>query len=727
MVFTSILVSGVLLASATLAIDLTLSPGARGGDVVAAVVDRIRSKCIFPNDRLFLRRLAYVETRDGEDSRTYRAGYHGGIWQVDSLKLMVSQTCMSRTIRECNLIQSEFGINWPRVRWAELRKPLYSGLAAAMFILTKMANQIPGDMAGQAQFWRYNFNSFGNIATFVNRAETLRDNVCTDNVIDLAFILDGSGSILPGDFTRTLVFVRNVISGLDISPSTARVAAVEYGDTVAVNFKFNQYSSKQSLLTAVSKINKRHGGTNTAAALGNVTSIIFNQLNGARPDAKHIAILLTDGVSKNVTQTIHAANDLRSKGVTVFAIGVGNVNQAELMGVASNPSCTRMFLLDNFREIDSLMYELRKSSCEAPNILGGNGVGTGGSGNSITREINNGTDKTTVVIPPDQQTGNNGDTDKVFKAEVECGSLQIYSSYDTPNPGPAFHQNKNQATDGSPAILHFTATQKGRPLYITVVGTRLDSTDKVASCVSSKYTLSIVDKSSLQVKQTTDVICRTAGIEKPCTVTDIRNSNLGNYICPVQSTPYISPTNPCTPEAVANDDLVHPHPTDVTKFIFCDVSGKMYITQCPVGEVYNASTGSCNHGTVEVTNGVSLGSDVTNPCTSANLALGNLYFPHPAYHTQFIQCDLFGKAWVMKCPPGQSWHQDLLTCSSKSQDVGRQTSVNPASLCQASGEMYTHPSDSTKFVHCTGRHRGVVQMCPASLVFSQAKRACDWP
>ena len=97
-------------------------------------------------------------------------------FQVDSLKLMVSQSCMSRTIRECNLIQSEFGINWMRVRWAELRKPLYSGLAAAMYILTKATNQIPGDIAGQARFWRDNFNSFGHTATFVNRAEMLRDN-----------------------------------------------------------------------------------------------------------------------------------------------------------------------------------------------------------------------------------------------------------------------------------------------------------------------------------------------------------------------------------------------------------------------------------------------------------------------------------------------------------------------------------------------------------------------
>lgn len=65
-------------------VDLTVSPGAKGRDVVETVVDRIRSNCIFPEDRLFLRRLAYAESKDGADPKTYRKDYDGGIWQVGS-------------------------------------------------------------------------------------------------------------------------------------------------------------------------------------------------------------------------------------------------------------------------------------------------------------------------------------------------------------------------------------------------------------------------------------------------------------------------------------------------------------------------------------------------------------------------------------------------------------------------------------------------------------------
>lgn len=64
------------------AVDRTREDRAVGADIVQAVVDIIREKCIYPNDRVFLRRLAYVESKDGKNTNTFRPNYYGGIWQV---------------------------------------------------------------------------------------------------------------------------------------------------------------------------------------------------------------------------------------------------------------------------------------------------------------------------------------------------------------------------------------------------------------------------------------------------------------------------------------------------------------------------------------------------------------------------------------------------------------------------------------------------------------------
>ena len=62
--------------------DQTVTPEGKGSEVVEMTVDRIEASCIFPEDKLLMRRLAYVESNDGLHPDTYRKNYHGGIWQV---------------------------------------------------------------------------------------------------------------------------------------------------------------------------------------------------------------------------------------------------------------------------------------------------------------------------------------------------------------------------------------------------------------------------------------------------------------------------------------------------------------------------------------------------------------------------------------------------------------------------------------------------------------------
>jgi len=63
--------------------DQTRQSGSAGAAVVDAVIGLIEASCIFPDDKLFMRRLAYVESGDGTDEKTFRAGYDGGVWQVN--------------------------------------------------------------------------------------------------------------------------------------------------------------------------------------------------------------------------------------------------------------------------------------------------------------------------------------------------------------------------------------------------------------------------------------------------------------------------------------------------------------------------------------------------------------------------------------------------------------------------------------------------------------------
>ena len=73
------------LPSSSLLESMAYTPKGKGAGVVKDVVDTINGLGIFPNDHKFLCRVAWVESKYGEDPNTYRSGYYGGIWQVSGL------------------------------------------------------------------------------------------------------------------------------------------------------------------------------------------------------------------------------------------------------------------------------------------------------------------------------------------------------------------------------------------------------------------------------------------------------------------------------------------------------------------------------------------------------------------------------------------------------------------------------------------------------------------
>ena len=57
---------------------------------------------------------------------------------------------------------------------------------------------------------------------------------------------------------------------------------------------------------------------------------------------------------------------------------------------------------------------------------------------------------------------------------VTCGIADVYVSTNNPNPNPALYSEKYTATDGYPAFIHSEASNNGRPVYMTVIGNRIE-------------------------------------------------------------------------------------------------------------------------------------------------------------------------------------------------------------------------------------------------------------
>ena len=159
-------------------VDRTIEPGEAGYDVVVATIARLNQLNLFADTNRLLRRTAYAETRDGVDVLTYQPGYYGGIWQVD--EAIFTETQSNDTYPELlpllQGIRLRTGLDWLEVTWDELQRPLFSGLAASIYLeLVPEEVPGPGDIEGQARYWKRHFNSdpLDTVQSFVAAVEEL--------------------------------------------------------------------------------------------------------------------------------------------------------------------------------------------------------------------------------------------------------------------------------------------------------------------------------------------------------------------------------------------------------------------------------------------------------------------------------------------------------------------------------------------------------------------------
>jgi len=137
-----------------------LIPGRKGKSVAKEAV--AETERVLGGTKGLLFKIALVESHFGEHRSTYRSGYHGGIFQVDKEGFKATQDVRSHPglARKFKKINKDFCIDWREVNWRDLRSPLYSAIAARLFLSNK-PKAIPYSLEGQAIYWKefYNTNS----------------------------------------------------------------------------------------------------------------------------------------------------------------------------------------------------------------------------------------------------------------------------------------------------------------------------------------------------------------------------------------------------------------------------------------------------------------------------------------------------------------------------------------------------------------------------------------
>uniref|UniRef100_UPI0009B39205 collagen alpha-6(VI) chain-like n=1 Tax=Monopterus albus TaxID=43700 RepID=UPI0009B39205 len=176
---------------------------------------------------------------------------------------------------------------------------------------------------------------------------------------DIFFLMDDSGSITNPDFYDMKKFIIEFVSNFRIGPQYVRTGLVKYSDTPTLVFDVTAYSDKSTVQKAVENIMHAGGGTMTGAALSSMEQHLKRAKSTRGYVVPEYLIVITDGESTDPVKA--PAKKLRDLGVIIYAIGVKDSNQTQLLEIAGD--LKRTYFVRNFDALRSINSTIITDIC----------------------------------------------------------------------------------------------------------------------------------------------------------------------------------------------------------------------------------------------------------------------------------------------------------------------------------------------------------------------------
>ena len=136
-----------------------------------------------------------------------------------------------------------------------------------------------------------------------------------------------------------------------------------YNTGTYVQFHLHQYKRKSEILPAIDRVEYKIGSTNTADAIKVARNRMFNRRHGARKNANHVMIVITDGISNiNYDRVLPESELARSEGIVTLAVGVGVERMKELDIIAGTPN--NRLVIERFDQLQEKLKTLFESFCD---------------------------------------------------------------------------------------------------------------------------------------------------------------------------------------------------------------------------------------------------------------------------------------------------------------------------------------------------------------------------
>ncbi|XP_076592743.1 collagen alpha-6(VI) chain [Chaetodon auriga] len=193
---------------------------------------------------------------------------------------------------------------------------------------------------------------------------TAQKTVCTQEAVaDIVFMVDGSWSIGTENFEQIRQFLSTLVNSFDVAPDHVRIGLIQYSTTPRTEFLLNTHQNKESILQYIRNLPYMGGGTQTGEGLDFMLNEHFVEAAGSRAsqNVPQIAVVITDGKSQDNVES--HAQDLKRKGIVLYAIGIKDADEDQLKEIASEPHSQHVYSVSDFAALQGISQSIVQTLC----------------------------------------------------------------------------------------------------------------------------------------------------------------------------------------------------------------------------------------------------------------------------------------------------------------------------------------------------------------------------
>lgn len=176
--------------------------------------------------------------------------------------------------------------------------------------------------------------------------------------------MDESGSITDADFKDMKKFISEWLDVFEIGNDSVRIGLVKFSSDVTTVFQLHEYSTKEAVKKAVNDLVNDKGGTRTDLGLRQMIPLFKEAVKTRGEKVRELLIVITDGESRETEEPVYVpANILRTEqNVTIYAIGVKNASEPELVAISGSQK--RTYYVKNFDLLKDIKKDILTKICE---------------------------------------------------------------------------------------------------------------------------------------------------------------------------------------------------------------------------------------------------------------------------------------------------------------------------------------------------------------------------